>query len=73
MADWVYPDIFSTITTVANWVAAASAVCCPFLLVSWAALPVEKTSRHYLSVCFTFGVLLMNVSGPVEAIAPSRC
>lgn len=68
MADWVYPDSFNTITLVADWTATVSAICCLFLLVSWAALPVDKTNRHYLSVCFTFGVMLMNVS----RLQPSR-
>lgn len=45
----------------ANWVAVVSTVCCVFLLVSWAVLPVEKTYRHYLSICLTIGVLFMNV------------
>jgi hypothetical protein len=62
MTDWIYPDSFNTITMVANWIAAVSTICCVYLLISWAALPVEKTGRHYLSVCLTFGVLLMNVS-----------
>jgi predicted Na+-dependent transporter len=62
MAEWVYPDYFDTLTTVANWVAVAGGICCVFLLLSWAVLPVEKTNRHYLSVCLTAGVLLMTVS-----------
>ena len=45
----------------ADWVAVASTVCCVFLLVSWAALPVDKTYRHYLSICLTIGVIFMNV------------
>lgn len=61
MTDWVYPDSFTTIGTVANWIATVSVICCVFLLVSWATLPVEKTNRHYLSICFTLGVLIMNV------------
>jgi hypothetical protein len=62
MTDWVYPDRFETLTAVANWVAAFSVLCCVFLLLSWACLPVDKTNRHYLSICLTFAVLLMNVS-----------
>lgn len=63
MTDWVYPDSFTTIGTVANWIATVSVICCVFLLVSWATLPVEKTNRHYLSICFTLGILIMNVGG----------
>lgn len=62
MTEWVYPDYFTTLTAVANWVATASGICCLLLLLSWAVLPVEKTGRHYLSVCLTIGVLLMTVS-----------
>ena len=62
MTDWVYPDYFKTLTDVANWIAVVSVVCCVFLLLSWAFLPVEKTNRHYLSMCLTIGVMLMNVS-----------
>lgn len=63
MDNWIYPDSFDTMTTVANWVAAVSTICCIYLLASWAALPVDKTNRHYFSVCLTFAVMLMNV-GP---------
>lgn len=45
----------------ANWVAVASTICCLFLLVSWAVLPVDKTFRHYLSISLTVGVMMMNV------------
>lgn len=62
MSDWVYPDYFKTLTDVANWVSLFSVLCCVFLLISWAFLPVEKTNRHYLSICLTVAVLLMNVS-----------
>jgi CHASE2 domain-containing sensor protein len=62
MTDWVYPDYFDTLTVLANWVATVSAIFCAFLLLSWTFLPVEKTSRHYLSVCLTAAVGLMNVS-----------
>lgn len=62
MTDWVYPDYFKTMTTTANWVATASVIFTVFLLLSWAVLPVDKTGRHYLSVCLTAAVLLMNVS-----------
>ncbi|PFH56672.1 hypothetical protein XA68_16171 [Ophiocordyceps unilateralis] len=74
MADWVYPDSFKSITAVANWVATVSGICCVVLLVSWAALPVDKTNRHYLSVCFTFGVLLMNLGFIIPLAAqPDQC
>ena len=61
MTDWAYPDSFNTLGVAAQWVAVGSTVCCVFLLASWAFLPVEKTYRHYLSICLTTAVLFMNV------------
>lgn len=71
MTDWAYPSSFRTVTTVANWIATVGLVCCVYLLASWAALPVEKTNRHYLSICLTIGVLLMNVSHHSQTNSPS--
>ncbi|KAF7551448.1 hypothetical protein G7046_g7716 [Stylonectria norvegica] len=74
MTDWVYPDYFVTLTAVANWVSAVSMICCTFLLLSWAFLPVEKTNRHYLSICLTISVLLMNLGFVVPLAAqPEQC
>ncbi|KAJ4173950.1 hypothetical protein NW754_012941 [Fusarium falciforme] len=74
MTDWVYPDRFETLTAVANWVAAFSVLCCVFLLLSWACLPVDKTNRHYLSICLTFAVLLMNLGFVIPLAArPDQC
>ncbi|KAJ3517335.1 hypothetical protein NM208_g14718 [Fusarium decemcellulare] len=74
MTDWVYPDRFETLTAVANWVALFSVLCCLFLLVSWAFLPVEKTNRHYLSICLTVAVLLMNLGFVIPLAAqPEQC
>ena len=62
MTEWVYPDYFATVSTAANWVSVFGTVCCAFLLLSWAFLPVDKTHRHYLSISLTAAVVLMNVS-----------
>lgn len=62
LTQWVYPDYFDTMTAVADWIAVVSTICCIFLLLSWACLPVEKTNRHYLSICLTTAVIFMNVS-----------
>ena len=64
LTDWVYPDSFNTLGVVAEWISVAGAACCAFLLLSWLVLPVEKTHRHYLSICLTIAVMLMNVSVP---------
>ncbi|EKJ75413.1 hypothetical protein NXS19_000631 [Fusarium pseudograminearum] len=74
MTDWVYPERFETLTSVANWVSLASQICCIFLLLSWACLPVEKTNRHYLSICLTIAILLMNMGFVVPLVAqPEQC
>lgn len=74
MTDWVYPESFNTLGLVAEWIAVVSTALCGFLLLSWAVLPVEKTSRHYLSVCLTSGVLLMNLGFVVPlAGRPDEC
>lgn len=62
LAEWVYPDYFTTISEIANWISLIGTIACVFLLLSWAFLPVEKTNRHYLSISLTSAVLLMNVS-----------
>lgn len=62
MTDWVYPESFNVLGRVSEIVAVVSTAACIFLLLSWAFLPVEKTHRHYLSICLTLGVVLMNVS-----------
>ncbi|KJZ78310.1 hypothetical protein HIM_02348 [Hirsutella minnesotensis 3608] len=74
MTDWFYPDSFKTTSTVANWIATISGICCSLMLLSWVALPVEKTNRHYLSVCFVLGVLLMSLGFIVPLAAqPDQC
>lgn len=35
--------------------------CCVFLLLSFAALSVEYTNRHYLSVCLVTAILILQV------------
>jgi hypothetical protein len=62
LTDWVYPDNFDMMAEVANWVCVVGTICCLFLLLSYAVLPVDKTHRHYLSICTTSAVVLMNVS-----------
>ncbi|KAK2060508.1 hypothetical protein LY76DRAFT_411588 [Colletotrichum caudatum] len=74
LTDWVYPEYFNTLTTAANWVCVASATGCLFLLLSWAFLPVDKTYRHYLSICLTLAVLIMNLGFIVPLAAqPEQC
>ncbi|CZR50530.1 uncharacterized protein PAC_00403 [Phialocephala subalpina] len=72
--DWVYPDNFNTITDSASWINVASMACSVFLIVSFAVLPIEKTHRHYLSVCLAIGVTLMQLGFIIPLGAkPSQC
>ncbi|EGS19002.1 uncharacterized protein CTHT_0056220 [Thermochaetoides thermophila DSM 1495] len=74
ITQWAYPDSFTAMSTAANWVAVAGSVCCIFLLLSWAVLPVDKTFRHYLSICLTTAVLLMNLGFVIPlASKPEEC
>ncbi|CCC10400.1 unnamed protein product [Sordaria macrospora k-hell] len=74
MTDWAYPDEFNTLGEVAQWVAVAGTACCVFLLLSWIILPVDKTSRHYLSLCLTTAVLFMNLGFVIPLAAqPEEC
>ncbi|KKY38405.1 putative g-protein coupled receptor [Diaporthe ampelina] len=74
MTDWAYPDSFESMSTAANWVAVASTVCCLFLLLSWAFLPIEKTHRHYLSICLTVAVVFLNLGFVIPLAAePEQC
>ncbi|CAK7207985.1 hypothetical protein SEUCBS139899_010819 [Sporothrix eucalyptigena] len=71
---WVYPDSFVTLGLATDWIAVASTFCCLILLVSWIFLPVDKTHRHYLSICLTTGVTLMNLGFIVPlAGRPDQC
>lgn len=72
MTEWAYPDSFDTMGLAAQWVSVVGLVCCFFLLVSWAVLPVEKTFRHYLSICLTTGVALMSVWPPFLKARPAQ-
>ncbi|KAI6382970.1 hypothetical protein MCOR25_000475 [Pyricularia grisea] len=74
MTDWVYPESFNTMGMVSEIVAVVSTAACIFLLLSWAVLPVEKTHRHYLSICLTIGVVLMNLGFVIPlAASPEQC
>ncbi|KAI1847380.1 hypothetical protein JX265_005561 [Neoarthrinium moseri] len=74
MTDWAYPDNFSQLTSIASWINVVGMICCLFLLISWIVLPVEKTHRHYLSICLTVAVVLMNLGFIIPlAGKPDQC
>ncbi|KAI1504460.1 hypothetical protein F5X99DRAFT_416688 [Biscogniauxia marginata] len=74
MTDWAYPDSFDAATGAANWINVVGMICCAFLLISWIVLPVERTHRHYLSICLTCAIVLMNLGFIVPlAGKPEQC
>ncbi|ORY65836.1 uncharacterized protein BCR38DRAFT_456530 [Pseudomassariella vexata] len=74
LTDWAYPDSFAEVTSIASWFTVVGMICCIFLLVSWAFLPVEKTHRHYLSISLTCAIFLMNLGFIIPLAAkPDEC
>ncbi|KAH8602875.1 hypothetical protein B0O99DRAFT_604560 [Bisporella sp. PMI_857] len=73
-AEWLYPDNFKTMTKSANWINVIGLTCCVFLILSYAALPVSKTHRHYLSICLVLSVMVMQLAFVVPLGAkPNQC
>lgn len=74
MTDWTYSDNFVHVGIAAQWVSVLSMACCVFLLLSWAVLPIDKTHRHYLSICLVFAVGFMNLGFIIPlAGQPEEC
>ncbi|TPX11224.1 uncharacterized protein E0L32_001042 [Thyridium curvatum] len=74
MTDFVYPESFNTLGTVAGWVGVVSLICAVFLLASYAVLPVEKTHRHYLSICLTCAVAILSLGFVIPLAGnPPQC
>ena len=61
---------FTHLTTVTGWLNVSGIICCAILLLSYVILPVEKTSRHYLSVGLVVALCLIQVTP--AAGSPSR-
>lgn len=72
--EWLYPDSFQTLNQAADWVNVAGLIAGCFLLLSFAVLPVEKTHRHYLSICLVLATMVMHL-GFVTPLAakPEEC
>jgi len=72
--EWLYPDNFKTVTNSASWINVGGMVCSVFLLLSFALLPVEKTHRHYLSVCLAVAIVIMQLGFIIPLAAkPEAC
>ncbi|KAE8149056.1 hypothetical protein BDV25DRAFT_157032 [Aspergillus avenaceus] len=71
---WMYGDDISQKARSASWISVAVLPLCIFLLVSYAVLPVKWTHRHYLSICFTIGICLMEIAFIIPLGAkPDQC
>ncbi|KAI0136554.1 hypothetical protein BJ170DRAFT_17269 [Xylariales sp. AK1849] len=74
LTDWAYPDDFDQLSSVASWINVVGMAGCVFLLMSWIFLPVEKTHRHYLSICLTCAIFFMNLGFIIPLAAkPQEC
>ncbi|KFY21508.1 hypothetical protein V493_07351 [Pseudogymnoascus sp. VKM F-4281 (FW-2241)] len=72
--EWLYPDSFHTVTLASNWLNVVGLVCTVFLLLSFAILPVEKTHRHYLSICLVIAIVIMQLGFVIPLGAkPEQC
>ncbi|KAH8815050.1 G protein-like protein-coupled receptor : GPCR, secretin-like protein [Xylogone sp. PMI_703] len=72
--EWLYPSNFDSLTGNVGWGSVVGMVCCVFLLASWAFLPVNKTHRHYLSICLSIAIVLMQLGFIVPLAAkPDQC
>ncbi|KAL8872989.1 MAG: hypothetical protein Q9174_001476, partial [Haloplaca sp. 1 TL-2023] len=59
---------FETTPKASNWLNVAGMVCTVSLLISFLVLPVERTSRHYLTVCFIVAICILQCR---DAITPN--
>lgn len=60
LANWLKD--FKTFYKIAESISAFGLLICVFLLVSFAFLPVDKTRRHWLSLCLLVGIVMEAVS-----------
>ncbi|KAB8299203.1 hypothetical protein EYC80_001299 [Monilinia laxa] len=72
--EWFYGDNISTLTTSANWVNVVAMIFSLYLLICFAFLPVEKTHRHYLSICLVIATVLLQLGFIVPLSSkPEQC
>ncbi|RDL34501.1 Uncharacterized protein BP5553_07629 [Venustampulla echinocandica] len=73
-AEWLYPDHFDAITRSTGWINVVGLVGMVFMLASFVFLPVNKTHRHYLSICLVLAVVLMELGFIIPLGArPEQC
>ncbi|KAL8682425.1 MAG: hypothetical protein Q9186_001546 [Xanthomendoza sp. 1 TL-2023] len=74
VTSWIYSDNFETLPKVSNWLNVTGMVCTASLLVSFFVLPIERTSRHYLNVCFIVAVCILQLGFIIPLGAqPEQC
>ncbi|KAF2459702.1 hypothetical protein BDY21DRAFT_176427 [Lineolata rhizophorae] len=72
--DWIYPRGFVTWYKVAESINGLGLALCLFLLISYMVLPIEKTRRHYLSVCLIIGVIALALGFVIPlGVQPPQC
>ncbi|KAF1812145.1 hypothetical protein P152DRAFT_397621 [Eremomyces bilateralis CBS 781.70] len=72
--DWIFPENFHSWSRATEVLSALSVAVSLFLLISYAALPAEKSRRHYLSVCLVIGIGLLELGFVVPLAAqPEQC
>ncbi|KAI4173046.1 MAG: hypothetical protein LQ343_003156 [Gyalolechia ehrenbergii] len=65
---------FKTIPKVSKWLNVVGMVCTLSLLISFTILPVQRTSRHYLTVCFIIAVCILQLGFIIPLGAqPDQC
>ena len=62
ISDWVFADAFKQRVPLASKVSVVSFVLNLLLLLTFVALPEEKSHRHYLSVGVTVSLLLLSLA-----------
>ncbi|KAL2065100.1 hypothetical protein VTL71DRAFT_4240 [Oculimacula yallundae] len=71
---WLYPDNFTMVTNSVSWINVGGMICSMFLILSFAFLPVQKTHRHYLSVCLAVAIIIMQLGFIIPLAAkPESC
>lgn len=62
ITQWVFDDNFNKQAPAANYVSIAAFICNVLLLLTYAALPEEKSHRHYLSIGLTVSLILLSLA-----------
>ncbi|KAF2146682.1 uncharacterized protein K452DRAFT_294234 [Aplosporella prunicola CBS 121167] len=72
--DYIYSETFNSSYKVVEGMNVLGLICLLYLLLSWILLPVEKTRRHYLSVCLVIGAISLSLGFVIPLAAqPDQC